>query len=187
MSTSAKKRTIYTPSRTEILYKNQFSLRNNVATNFFNDNQIKKHENLVAINYSQKHSTIEGRNSKNTTNASRLSYSMRSSNGGNNLTIGIRHPLINNHETENFAEIRDSDAGCSFQSIRGNDITVLKTLIDVIPPFTGQDGSFQIFSKECKFSEQSINPALRPLLQDFLQIYIRNFHFSSVEELLFIL
>ena len=192
---STRKRTIPTPSRTEISDENQSSIRNNVAGNSINDNQVRNNENSIAINYSQNPSTIERINSEDMTDVSGLSNSMRNNNDRNNLTIGIRHPLINNHEIESFAEIRDSDAGCSFQSIKGNDITVLKALIDVIPPFTGQDGSFQIFSKECKFAEQSINPALRPLFARFLrskiqgdaQIYIRNFHFSSVEELLSIL
>lgn len=81
-------------------------------------------------------------------------------------------------------------------NIKGSDVSGLKALIDIIPAFTGRNNiSVQTFTRECKFFIQRVDQGLRPLFVKLLRpkiqgeadLFIRNRHFETLDELLGIL
>ena len=79
--------------------------------------------------------------------------------------------------------------------IRGSDVTALRALIDIIPIFNGRNISIQTFARECRITIESIDEGFYSLFLRLLRskivgeadIYIKNRHFNSLDELLSIL
>ena len=124
------------------------------------------------------------------------------------LSTEIRRQILEIRENERLREISGQSTGISgcensTQSMansytlgaKHSDISALKFLINIIPVFTGNNISVQNFAKECRFAEERIDQALKPLfvklirnkIQGEADLYIRNLQFNSLEELLSIL
>ena len=73
-----------------------------------------------------------------------------------------------------------------------SDVSALKFLINIIPVFTGNNISVRNLAKECRFAEERIDQALKPLFVKLIlnkirgeaDLQIRNLQFNSLEELL---